>query len=128
MKNTWLFALLLWTFVLPLARSQDNVGDFQARGSAFLSRCDGMTNESSSMKGACIGYVIGVNQGFTLGRDTANLDPVYCTPQGVAASQLMAILIKYIRDHPEKSHLETSALEITSLIDAFPCKPEVKKK
>lgn len=122
-----MFALLLWMFVLPVARSQDNVGDFQTSGSAFLSRCGG-SDESASMRGTCLGYVIGVDQGFTLSRDIANLDPVYCTPQGVSFGQIAAIFIKYIKDHPEKLHLEARALEITSLIEAFPCKPEAKKK
>jgi len=41
---------------------------------------------------------------------------------------MMRVLIKFIKDHPEKAHSLTAVLEIESLMEAFPCKQPSKKQ
>ena len=131
MRNTWLFALLLWMFVLPMARTQDTTPVLYKSGNAFLTQCEDMTDKSSSsafMRGACIGYVVGVIRGFGYADALAGQNPIYCIPEEATNIQLASILIKFIKNHPEKAHLETADLEIQSLMYAFPCKAAAKKK
>jgi Rap1a immunity proteins len=131
MKNTWLFALLLWMFVLPTARSQDKTPDIGESGNTFLLECGDMMDRSASPAfeiGLCFGYLRGVKDGFRMAFRIENLKPPYCIPDEATAGQLASILIKYIKDHPEKAHFETMTLEVASLVNAFPCKAEAKKK
>lgn len=49
----------------------------------------------------------------------------YCTPAGINRDELIEqrikIIIKYIKEHPEKSHLPLSVLFVNSMQNAFPC-------
>ena len=131
MRNTWLFALLLWLYVLPTARSQDRTPHLMDSGNAFLSLCgdtlDDSPKHSAYQQGECLGYVIGVWQGLRMAYDLEGVKQFYCPPDEVTNGQTVSILLKFIKDHPEKAHLETRLLEGYALMDAFPCKPAKKK-
>lgn len=113
-----------------MAQAQDKTPVLWKSGNAFLSECGDMTQKTSAtfVQGVCVGYVEGVREGFQMAYPVQNLNPPYCIPAEATVGQLASILIKFIKDHPEKSHLETRMLEIESLTDAFPCKAAAKKK
>ena len=76
-------------------------------------------------KGTCVGYVRGVIDGTIDAWNTllrsANGSQPFCAPAGVTVGQEQRIVLKYIKDHPEREHLLTSALVFRALSEAFPC-------
>jgi hypothetical protein len=44
----------------------------------------------------------------------------FCEPH-VTNAQLLQILLKYIRDNPEKAHLRTAVLYLAAMEKAFQC-------
>ncbi len=44
----------------------------------------------------------------------------YCLPTGVTGEQLTRIVLKYLRENPEKHHLTAAHLVKQALIKAFP--------
>ncbi len=45
-----------------------------------------------------------------------------CVPDEVTVGQITKVVVKYLKDHPEKLHLGAGLLTMTALKDAFPCK------
>lgn len=72
-------------------------------------------------KGAlCRGYLIGTLDSIrTLGEDVGH--SMFCQPVEAEPEQLIAIVQKYLADHPERLHLRASGLIMNSMIEAFPC-------
>jgi hypothetical protein len=62
----------------------------------------------------CFSYVRGLDDGMGV------LRTPFCEPY-VTNAQLMQILLKYIRDNPEKAHLRTAVLYLAAMEKAFPC-------
>ena len=44
-----------------------------------------------------------------------------CIPQGVTVEQAMAVVVKYLREHPERLHLKFVDLIVAAQRKAFPC-------
>lgn len=49
-------------------------------------------------------------------------------PAGVDIGQMARVLVKWLRDHPERLHERPSVLTIDALKDAFPCRAEAMTK
>jgi hypothetical protein len=125
--------LLLVLTCIPIAGAQESnqKKDITDTGNEFVRTCEPIFVASSS--GAvrdhsdyydsafCLAYVIGVNDGAHLFLDIAPPAAKYCMPSGVTRGQEVRVLIKYIKDHPEKAHLSTDFLEVLAFHDAFPC-------
>jgi len=134
MKTAWMLTLLC-VFAVPLATAQEQNQSVSESGNAFLTQCE-LVLDRSSMKekgdpvdaGECFGYVVGVNHGVRMAYDIVGQPQPYCLPDGVTHGQMMRVLIKFIKDHPEKAHQPTVGLEIESFMDAFPCKQPSKKR
>jgi hypothetical protein len=47
-----------------------------------------------------------------------------CRPDGVTMGQEVAVVVKYIDEHPEDLHLEFLLLASEALAKAWPCKPD----
>jgi hypothetical protein len=62
----------------------------------------------------CFSYVRGLDDGMGV------LRTPFCEPH-VTNAQLLQILLKYIRDNPEKAHLRTAVLYLAAMEEAFPC-------
>lgn len=60
-----------------------------------------------------LGYVAGVVDAT----DTI----LFCLPSGVTAGQSVAIVKKYVKEHPEHWNSSGSAIVATALSGAFPC-------
>jgi hypothetical protein len=78
---------------------------------------------TSSSSGICLGYVMGVSDTLNLNAFKLNL---YCPPKGGSANQELAVVIKYLRDHPETWHYSAASDVGTALATAFPCKGQTQ--
>ena len=45
-----------------------------------------------------------------------------CYPTGVTQAQLREVVMKYLRDHPERLNDPAPLLVLNGLLEAFPCK------
>ena len=45
-----------------------------------------------------------------------------CIPDGVQREQMKKVLLKYLRDHPEKLHEPSAYLTLAAMQEAFPCR------
>jgi hypothetical protein len=97
-------------------------------GTNFMRVCNAV-DSSATTKGICLGYVLGTTDGIKLGvrvehgivaATTAN-EPLFCLPSEVTSGQLLRILVKYIKAHPEQEHWQTPTLILTAAMDSFPC-------
>ena len=46
----------------------------------------------------------------------------YCIPDNVPLVQSVRIIVKFLKEHPDKLHIRASLLLLGALSDAFPCK------
>jgi hypothetical protein len=49
-------------------------------------------------------------------------ETIVCQPDDVTADQLIAIVKKYLRDHPDQLHKTAAELIFNAYAKAFPCK------
>ncbi len=127
-----MLALLLCLPAVPPAEPQEQSQSVDESGNAFLSLCedsaDSASKQSHLQQGECFGYVDGVDDGIRIAYDIMSQPKPYCLPDGVTHGQMMRVLIKFIKDHPEKAHSQTRVLEIRSFMDAFPCTRSESKR
>ena len=76
----------------------------------------------------CMGFVSGFMTGVEaetglvtskIGRKTPEM---FCRPDNVEHGQVVRIVLKYIRNHPEEAHRVTELIMVSALGEAFPCK------
>jgi hypothetical protein len=76
---------------------------------------------------ACVAYVEGVAQGDAeevtyVIATTSKVPPGrFCLPEASENGQLVRIVLKYIRKHPEEATYATAFLVASALRGAFPC-------
>jgi len=108
--------------VCPMAVAQQvsapSEADFVSSGNAFLRICQPRDEKRAFTRGVCSGYVIGVADGVAM--LTAD-SPYFCSSANVENGQKYDVVVKYIKEHPEKAHLQTPHLIVDAMIDAFPC-------
>jgi Rap1a immunity proteins len=96
------------------------------KGSELLRHCDGAN------KAFCYGYVLGTIDtiaAFQVGLG-ANVTAICFPADGVSAEQARLITVKWLRNNPEKLHVEAGVLVFSAMGEAFPCEntPRVKQK
>jgi hypothetical protein len=81
-----------------------------------------------AMLGHCTGYVKGIKDGVSLAMGAASVTAPgslqimsFCTPDGATHGQLVKVVLKYIRDNPDKEHLLTALLITEAFHKSFPC-------
>jgi Rap1a immunity proteins len=67
---------------------------------------------------SCLPYLRGLTDGIEVA--TIEGTPPFCTPDGVTNGQGEKILVKFIRDNPDKAHFSTSVLYLYAMKKAFP--------
>src|SRR6516164_4411237 len=67
----------------------------------------------------CLGYVMGVSDALN-----ATKPNFFCAPPNIKAIQELAVVVKYLRDHPETWHYSAWTDVGVALAMAFPCKEE----
>jgi hypothetical protein len=105
-------------------------------GNDFLSECSALERANDSnlthldmaKNVQCLSYVQGSIDGAfyenarigMTGKAKAPPLP-YCLPEDVSGIQLARVVLKYVRNNPEKAHMATVVLVFMALEDAFPC-------
>jgi hypothetical protein len=132
MRGT-LCIIVLIASVVPLHGRQLAYMD----GNRLLQQCEPGTSEHKARLSAdrltdfafCSGYVGGVMDANTTlvssmsAEGKRQVAPMYClSEEGIEVGQAVRITVKWLREHPEKLHLEGDILVYMSLTDAFPCK------
>jgi hypothetical protein len=95
-------------------------------GNDFLKFCE--RNKAGS--NACTFYIVGWRDAFyaatifRYGTKKIEQNPKMgiCIPDGVQREQMKKVLLKYLRDHPEKLHETTGLLVLKAMHEAFPCR------
>jgi hypothetical protein len=69
------------------------------------------------------GFLDGVSFGTAFAEDKAGrkLPSPFCFPDAIDTGQIMRIVLKYIREHPEEAHERTAVLLVRALRQAYPC-------
>jgi hypothetical protein len=114
-----------WCFIAILCLLPLRAMAFRESGSDLLALCD----EAASGKvehfydaGMCMGFVVGVVDTHQVLHAARLLDQkAFCLPVEAVNGQLMLVVAKYLREHPESLHLAGTALVTFALHDAFPC-------
>lgn len=74
----------------------------------------------------CQAYVEGVLTAYTLLSGALHLTEkrveTLCVPGEVKLEQVILVIQKYLKDHPEALHRGAGELTVTALRDAFPCR------
>jgi len=110
----WLILALCW-----VAASGNAWGDGLI-GSDILKYCT--TDGDGFDRAICFGYVTGVIAATEVWEHWKNLDSGICIPQNSSPEQLRIAVAKYLKQHPQDLHFEASALVLTALFQAFPCR------
>ncbi len=128
-----LFVPILTALAAALACAQVSYID----GNRLLRQCEPGTSEDRSRLSSdqvgdfvfCTGYLAGaMDANNTLlnslqAQKGSQLRPMYCLPKdGIEVGQAVRVTVKWLKNHPEKLHLQGDILIWQSLMDAFPCK------
>ena len=129
--------LLFCMFMFPARASDEQSPADISTGNSFLRTCSAidkmengeMTNSEMVFVAGCSGYLEGLGAGTALAASTAAakgspeiLDKIaFCIPDGVNFGQEVRVVLKFIRENPEKAHLPTGVLATIALKRAFPC-------
>jgi|14_taG_2_1085336.scaffolds.fasta_scaffold186062_1 hypothetical protein len=70
-------------------------------------------------KVTCLGYVTGVVDVLLARRPLTTFE--VCIPDGVSKGQIVAIVVKWLEDHPERRHFLAAGEIFYSLGAVFPC-------
>lgn len=118
---------------VKVAGTNPQQGDFSPDGNRLLTACtqairfvDGeeLDNLQSVKAMYCLGYirgVIGAHSWFVVAKNTS---PLFCMSGGETGGQGARILVKWLKEHPEKLHIDSNIVALAALREAFPCQPE----
>jgi hypothetical protein len=91
-------------------------------GDDLLHQCNGSRDGERVLVGKDYYYAIGVCVGYVMGiSDMLSTSGTICAVQHFSASQMGDIVIKYLRDHPERRHYSASDEIEVALKNALPC-------
>jgi hypothetical protein len=111
-----IFLILCSLAVCTLASAQNLDVNFAHSGNDFLRICDS-TQPVAYIDGACMGYV----QGVVEGADILVKQPLFCPGPDVTLGQRYRIIVKFLKEHPEKTDQQTRYLVVEAMKVAFPC-------
>lgn len=125
--------LVFYCASIALAKAQP---DITSSGNDFLASCSVIEKPSEKSTvvdflklGTCWGFMQGLEEGIGLSFAAVNkgegsiADLGVCLPSEgtVTTEQSTRIVLKYIREHPEKAHERTATLVVLAMKIAFPC-------
>ncbi len=112
---------LVWCSVITSVciAQQKKVGAAQ-NGTTLLANCSHAAREDidptapmAHEDGFCYGYILGV--------DDASGRP-HCRPEGTTLVQNVRVVVKWLKDHPERLHERADTLILQALKTGFPCR------
>jgi hypothetical protein len=87
-------------------------------GNTLLEYCSG---DDIGGRNVCIGYIEGVRDEHTVSSAAENLK--FVIPSEVSGEQMKDVVIKFLKEHPERRHKHGAVLVVDALAGAFPAKP-----
>jgi len=105
-----LSAGLLWP-ASPFAQDDWSSSSAYMTGNKLYEEC------ASQDYSLCLGYVMGVSDALN-----ATKPNFFCLPPSIKGNQELAVVVKYLRDHPETWHYSAWTDIGAALAVAFPCK------
>lgn len=134
MKRVLIFLALMAASSAAFAQTAESPTspvNFEKSGNDFLRICDSSSEQVASVSGACRGYVQGVVEGAAVIGDhfVQKANPAahfICLGSEVTVGQEYRVVVKFIKDHPEKSDKATPYLIVEAMVGAFPCKAGAK--
>jgi hypothetical protein len=127
--SMWTWVALITVFCLPLTAEEV----LEESGNAFLRQCSvvekdhDLTSADKSNQMVCAAYVSGFVEGasaaITFSRSKGESpSSLYCTDSDMEAGQLVRVVLKYIRSHPETADQRTFVLVTRAFQAAYPCR------
>ncbi|WP_085724682.1 Rap1a/Tai family immunity protein [Pseudomonas sp. R37(2017)] len=105
-----------------------------ANGNVLLQQCqdalnvvDGGAGKSAFGGGVCLGKIEGTLDGIEMARgyysasSGKTLPPFICPPESVTKEQQLRIVVKYLKENPEKLHQHEVTSIALAMASAFPC-------
>jgi hypothetical protein len=115
---------VLFVFVLlfPYSCFAADVKDVD--GNRVLEYCTSSFQFMDNGSSWCTGYVTGVMQALDLARSLSDTQDQRNYPflAGIASGQAIRVIVKYLRENPEKLQERSVTLSLAALQRAFPCK------
>ncbi|MFZ4382868.1 MAG: Rap1a/Tai family immunity protein, partial [Sandarakinorhabdus sp.] len=114
-------ALIIAFLAFSMLSASATAGYFQD-GNKLYRVCTAEKGEASYFQDIafCTGYIAGVIDQIELSSEYTKNSSQACTPENATQGQLRDILIKYLRNNPEKRNLAGSTLVVLSMLEAFP--------
>jgi hypothetical protein len=78
------------------------------------------TAADAFMQGTCLGMINGVR--FFAEEATKGTALATCIPEAVPVGQINSVVVRYLRNHPERLHENFFLLAVTASAEAWPCK------
>lgn len=88
-----------------------------ATGNGLLANCTGPNGSFGS--GLCLGFITGAVDRDELAQMMNSPDASLCPMPRVSIVQIQEVVVRYLRDHPEKRHFHGANLVMTALRKAF---------
>ena len=119
-------ACLVLLLLVPVADGQGYDGaKFLRACNAEVKQRDGLNiSEEESIEALwCVSYVSGFLDALAVSELMAPVRKAICLPQrGITTDQAARILVKYLRDNPEKLHQSGRISLFVALAKVFPCR------
>lgn len=128
MKTTIQLSLIL-VLVSSVGFAANSKGASNKTGNDLLPSCslavDAMDNRNLNTmqlmeSGNCLEYLAGFLDGYTFGAVGGR--PIACFPEDVIVGQVARIVVKWMKDHPEKLNDPAPVCVLAALFISFPCK------
>jgi hypothetical protein len=96
-----------------------NAACAELTGNDWLDACNNA--ESTPKYAMCVGYLSGTLDGIRLMQKATGTIILCEPPQGITLAQWVAIIRKYLNDHPEQLHYMAASIIPGIVKQAFPC-------
>jgi hypothetical protein len=129
--------IFLWSAVFLLISSclvaQD---DWKADGDSLLTKCslavrafDGekLSSADAAAGSFCVGYILGSHDTDYMVQMLEEHEKITllkhaCSPSNASTGQMVRVVVKYLRDNPERLNMPASVLITDAIRSSFPCK------
>jgi len=102
----------------------------QATGTRLLRMCQAaekhfdkqtITNDEAIFAGFCVGFISGVEEADARINGQGKAPGGVCLPATAGAEQMVRVVLKWMREHPDKLNLSGEEVVVDALKAAFPC-------
>jgi hypothetical protein len=118
--------VILIAFHMQSAFSSPSAGELLTNCGAIVRQQDNgaKLSDTELVQGvSCIQYLSGLLDGVTLTESLSGGATMICAPaSGISNDQLVRVVVKYLREHPENLHRSGRMEALIALSKAFPCK------